>query len=250
MGSASSAARELRDEIRRPVTKTPKELPRKRIKANKGPAKPVQKPELRRQPMQARAKLTVDRILQAAEALIAEEGAGEVKMRKIALRAEIPIGSLYMYFPNREAIIRAITDRFHAYIDATLQEMVSAISAPEDLLKVVEQSVDWYYKFIRTTPGVLNLWTGSMYNQMLAQLSVEDSQRTAKILYEALRPHLGRKQAKQALPGLLVCVDMIGSISLVAASLNGKEGAKVVREMKRMILLYAADLMRIDPASA
>jgi AcrR family transcriptional regulator len=206
----------------------------------------MQTPAPRRHPSQVRAKLTVDRILQAAEALIAEEGAGELKMRKIALRAEIPIGSLYMYFPNREAIMRAITDHYHALIDASLEETVAAIHAPQDLLAIIGQSVDEYYNFIRTTPAILNLWTGSAYNQVLAQLSIEDSQRTAQIFFQAALPFLSPVQAERALPGFLVCVDMIGSISLVAARLSGEEGENAVQEMKRMIMLYAADLLDIE----
>jgi AcrR family transcriptional regulator len=212
--------------------------------------KMMQTPAPRRHPSQVRAKLTVDRILQAAEALIGEEGAGELKMRKIALRAEIPIGSLYMYFPNREAIIRAITDRYHALIDASLEEKVAAIRSPGDLLALIGTSVEEYYAFICTTPGGLNLWTGSAYNQVLAQLSTEDSQRTARILYDASLPFLSPAQVQRALPGFLVCVDMIGSISLVAARLSHEEGENTVQEMKRMIMLYAAGLLDINSIPA
>src|ERR1039457_2407225 len=60
---------------------------------------------------------------------------------------------------------------------------------------------EMYYAFIRTTPGVLNLWTGSAYNQVLAQLSTEDSQRTARILYDASLPFLSPAQVQRALPG-------------------------------------------------
>ncbi len=48
--------------------------------------------EQRRQPSQQRSKATVDRILKAAEALIAKHGTGSLQMREIALRARVPIG--------------------------------------------------------------------------------------------------------------------------------------------------------------
>lgn len=197
----------------------------------------------RRLPRQARARNTVDNILRAAEDIIAEEGAGDVKMRHIAERAQVPIGSVYMYFPNREAIIRAITNRYHALIDAALQEKVTKIDSPGELLRVLGECVDEYFEFMRSSPSLLNLWTGSAHNRMLAQLSIEDSKRTAQILYRAALPFLSPSALDRANYGLLVCVDMIGSISLVAATQNRKVGDKIIKEMRYLILTYVADLL-------
>lgn len=61
--------------------------------------------ERRKQPRQTRAKATVERILEATRALIAEEGFSAVGTAAIAARAKVNIASLYQYFPNRETIL-------------------------------------------------------------------------------------------------------------------------------------------------
>lgn len=59
----------------------------------------------RRAPSQRRSQLTVDAIVEAAQLLVAEEGPRALSTRRIADRAGVSIGTLYQYFPHREAII-------------------------------------------------------------------------------------------------------------------------------------------------
>ena len=200
----------------------------------------------RRQPSQERSKATVNRILRAAEALIAKSGTGALKMREIALHAKVPIGSVYMYFPNREAIIRAIVDRYHESIDASLEESASEVKNPQDIVDLMGRIVDDYYRFIRSAPSILNLWSGSLYNKTLTELSIADSKRTAQTLYRASESFLTSEQAERAFPCYLVCVDVIGSIEKLAVSLVPKEGNRAVAELRRMIVTHVAAMLDMD----
>jgi AcrR family transcriptional regulator len=199
----------------------------------------------RRQPSQQRSKATVDSILRAAEALIAKNGTGALKMREIALRAAVPIGSLYMYFPNREAIIRAIVDRYHTSIDVALEQRAAAVNTPQQLVELLGRIVDDYYGFIRSAPSILNLWSGSLYNKTLTELSIADSKRTAQILLRASESFLPPRQSRRALACYLACVDIIGSIAKLAASLDPQEGAQVVAELRNMIVAHVAAMLGV-----
>lgn len=61
--------------------------------------------EPRRKPRQVRAELTRERILTAAAHVFAERGYAGGTTNRIAERARISIGSLYQYFPNKDAIL-------------------------------------------------------------------------------------------------------------------------------------------------
>jgi AcrR family transcriptional regulator len=61
-----------------------------------------------RRPQQARSQALVSRILQAAIALHAREGLAACNTNRIAREAGISIGSLYQYFPTKEAIFSEI----------------------------------------------------------------------------------------------------------------------------------------------
>lgn len=59
---------------------------------------------LRKQPIQQRSKATVQAILGAAAQLLVQHGYAEVSTNKIAETAGVSIGSLYEYFPGKEAV--------------------------------------------------------------------------------------------------------------------------------------------------
>jgi len=59
----------------------------------------------RRHPRQVRAELTRERILDAAAHIFAEHGYAAGTTNRIAAHARISIGSLYQYFPNKDAIL-------------------------------------------------------------------------------------------------------------------------------------------------
>src|ERR1051325_4120912 len=61
--------------------------------------------EPRRRPRQVRAELTRERILDAAAHVFAEHGYAAGTTNRIAERARTSIGSLYQYFPNKDAIL-------------------------------------------------------------------------------------------------------------------------------------------------
>lgn len=65
----------------------------------------------RRKPRQVRAELTRDRILTAAAHVFSEHGYAAGTTNRIAERARVSIGSLYQYFPNKDAILAELMVR-------------------------------------------------------------------------------------------------------------------------------------------
>ncbi|GHC77723.1 TetR/AcrR family transcriptional regulator [Streptomyces flavofungini] len=65
----------------------------------------------RKQPRQARAELTRQRILTAAAHVFAEHGYAAGTTNRIAERARISIGSLYQYYPNKDTILLELVTR-------------------------------------------------------------------------------------------------------------------------------------------
>src|SRR5580765_1998696 len=65
----------------------------------------------RKQPRQGRSQVTVDAIVTAAERVIERTGVTGLTTTAVAEIAGVSIGSLYQYFPNREAILGAVVER-------------------------------------------------------------------------------------------------------------------------------------------
>jgi len=62
---------------------------------------------MRRKPRQARSQERVNRILDVAEKLFASQGYAATTTNAIAAQAQVPIGSLYQFFPDKTAILKA-----------------------------------------------------------------------------------------------------------------------------------------------
>lgn len=66
----------------------------------------------RRQPRQTRGQQRVELLLNAAAEVIAESGLEAATAEAIALRAKTAKGSLYQFFPNRDAVLAALALRY------------------------------------------------------------------------------------------------------------------------------------------
>jgi len=65
----------------------------------------------RKRPRQRRSQQTVDAILEAAARVFAERGHAGGTTNHIAATAGVSVGSLYEYFPNKDAILVALVER-------------------------------------------------------------------------------------------------------------------------------------------
>ena len=68
-------------------------------------------PEPRKRPRQERSRFTVEAILTATERVLAEHGVDGATTNRIAEVAGVSIGSLYQYFPNKDALIEMVRER-------------------------------------------------------------------------------------------------------------------------------------------
>lgn len=101
----------------------------------------------RRVPKQARSRAKVERILASARSLLASEGATGFNTNRIARDAGVGVGSLYEYFPNKQAIIhRLIEDVAAAESSAVLAHLTDLEDAPlpEVIDAIVAMTVELY----------------------------------------------------------------------------------------------------------
>lgn len=86
----------------------------------------------RRRPRQARAQATVDAIVQATARVLVEDGYDRASTNRIAQAAGVSIGSLYQYFPSKEALVAALVEEHvHRMLDLVTSALDDA--SPEEL---------------------------------------------------------------------------------------------------------------------
>src|ERR1700727_1567875 len=76
-----------------------------------------------RAPKRARGKQRVAELLEAAAAVFAEKGYEAATMTEIAARARAPIGSLYQFFPAKEALADTLVQNYVALLTSDLEAL-------------------------------------------------------------------------------------------------------------------------------
>lgn len=66
----------------------------------------------RKQPRQARAVVTVDAIFEATIQVLLADGLDRLTTTRVAARAGVSVGTMYQYFPNKQALIYALNARY------------------------------------------------------------------------------------------------------------------------------------------
>lgn len=90
--------------------------------------KPVPTIEPRKRPRQARSTVTVDAIMEASARILRANGLAGFNTNAVADKAGVSVGSLYQYFPTKEAILAEMLRRKRKHL---LADMVAALEGME-----------------------------------------------------------------------------------------------------------------------
>jgi AcrR family transcriptional regulator len=91
----------------------------------------------RKAPRQRRSHHTVDRIVESAARIFDEAGYPNTTTNEIAAEAGVSIGSLYQYFPNKDAILVEIARRHVTSSLTALDEMLKRFGAQMPLDQLI-----------------------------------------------------------------------------------------------------------------
>jgi AcrR family transcriptional regulator len=108
-----------------------------------------------RQPQQARSQERVDRILDAAERLFLAVGYEATTTKEIAQTAQVPIGTLYQFFPNRAAIVVALAVRYAEQLQQLFADLHTLEATRLPLEVYLDRTIDTFHQFYASHPGLL-----------------------------------------------------------------------------------------------
>ncbi|GBR09625.1 TetR/AcrR family transcriptional regulator [Gluconobacter frateurii] len=192
------------------------------------------------QPLRAAGRQRVEELLAAASDLMAERGYEATTMAEIAARAGAKIGSLYRFFPNKEAVADALVQRHVTILEeeyAALAQRAATLS-PEALGDVLIELL------IALHPGVKSL--SALMEARTDSMEIRERARGHAIagIAAALRvcaPGLDEMLAKDI--AAVVLNTMKALRSMLAKEAPTTPGAP--DELRRMNRLYLSD--RLEP---
>jgi AcrR family transcriptional regulator len=193
----------------------------------------------RRRPQQARGQLRIHKILNAAEQVFAEVGYDNATTNAIAARAQTSIGSLYQFFPNKEAILKAIILRYLEEMRELLdQSMTSESTRVRSLTEFLEHLIHGLVALREAHVGFHPLFCATQASPELAKATTElhhEIQERIDIILAMQVPGLSPQQYS-------VCkrtsVAIFQSLMTLAMDLQGEERAIQLKEMHTVLRAY------------
>lgn len=191
---------------------------------------------------QARGERRIGEILDAALALFAELGYERASTNAIAARAGISPGSLYQYFPNKEAIAEALSQRL---LDRLRAAHAAAFDDPPvdlPLVDLVSRVVDPLVEFNVANPGAKTIFGNTDMPATLAAgsrpLHAAVTGRVATIV-RARWPRLSDDDVSRT---ALVVVQIVAALMGPVVAAAGDERTALVTELKRALVGYLESL--------
>src|SRR5690606_17792259 len=165
---------------------------------------------LRRVPVQGRSVARVQRMLDACAALVDEVGYEGLTTTLLAERARVAIGSVYQFFPDKRAVVQALSQRNLA---AYLERLTERLSSAEltDWWAAVDTAIDEYIHMHRTIPGFRTLHFGDVDAHLL-----DDEQHNNAVIAAHLADLLAGKvpapDPEQLRFALMIAVEVADSL--------------------------------------
>ena len=193
----------------------------------------------RRVPTQRRSQERLARIARAAGELCAELGAEAVTMEAISARAETSIGSLYQFYPNKDALLHAVAERYVADLIALLDASDPPDAATRPLEALVDALLDPFVAFHRAHPGYFGILFAPQGSAALSSLRGRLRERlTQRVdrLFETRAPQLPPSKRRRL---ALTAVEAARALMQFIEVSVPRGGRRAMRdELRAMLVAY------------
>jgi AcrR family transcriptional regulator len=200
----------------------------------------------RRSPVQLRSQQTVQRVLDAASALLSQLPLEDVTTTRIAAEAGLSIGALYRFFPDKQTIIDAIAvchvEQFKAELESTVMKALErelADLAAFNPARMLDSVVDAYILYLDAHPDFRAISFGRHISRTTKEREASPNVGLPALLKNFMLQRLGIPNTPELDRSLRV-VSEAGErlIAFAYEQPTREERNRVISDMKRMLSGY------------
>jgi AcrR family transcriptional regulator len=192
---------------------------------------------LRRMPMQGRSVARVQRMLDACAGLIDEVGYEGLTTTLLAERAGVAIGSVYQFFPDKRAIVQALTMRnVEVYVER-LEGRIGRTGMTK-WLDLVEVALDEFIDMHRSVPGFRTLHFGDVVDVHLLDAERDNNTVIVEKLGGLLGDHFGMAEDPRQTFALAIAVEIADALIKSAFRYQVDGDERILAEAKMVVRDY------------
>lgn len=192
---------------------------------------------LRRVPVQGRSVARVQRMLDACANLVDEVGYDGLTTTLLAERAGVAIGSVYQFFPDKRAVVQALTQR---NMEAYLQRLADRFAGGDftHWWDGVDAGIDEYIAMHRMVPGFRTLHFGDVVDVHLLDDDRDNNAVIADRLARVLVGQFGVADTPRLRFALQIAVEAADALIKLAFRREPDGDDRVLGEAKALIREY------------
>jgi AcrR family transcriptional regulator len=197
--------------------------------------------------VQVRSVAKVARMLDACAEIVDEVGYEGLTTTLIAERADVAIGSVYQFFPDKRAVVAALTQRnLEAYVHRLADRMGGG--GMTRWVEAVDAALDEYIDMHRNVPGFRTLHFGDVVDLNLLDPDRDNNSVIVDNLGRLLAEHFGLARDDRLAFALAMAVEMADALVKAAFRYQADGDERILAEAKEIIRDYLA--RRVDPGLA
>lgn len=187
----------------------------------------------RRRPKQGRSRDTVEAILTASQQILLRNGLNGFNTNVVAERAGISIGSLYQFFPGKEAILAALVRDMRRDMLADLIAAQQASNAG-DLADVIGSMIDASLKHHMRAPALTDI-----LEQAEAQLPMDaETQALKSNMFQLVLSVLQRHEVEDSETIAQDIIAMCHGMADAAISAGERDFDAISKRLRRATINY------------
>ena len=193
---------------------------------------------VRRNPVQERSNDTVHQILAAASKLLGQMPLEQITTSRIAQEADVSVGALYRFFPDKQTIIDAIAVRHVEELQAALTDklMEAEVSDARGFLNLV---VDGYVAFLDARPDFRTIALGRHVSALTRERQSAPDAGPAALVKLFLLAHAGTEDSPELDLKMRIAIETGEHlIAFAYAQKDRSERDRVIAEMKGLLAVY------------
>jgi len=193
-----------------------------------------------RKPQTEQGQQRVNAILEAATALIAEEGLSALTVENLVSRASTSMGSLYHFFPNIDAVNAALADLYRRGLESVIAQLQSKKKAEwleMSTTEIVDHILAPFWKYYAANPWVEVLRAAPKEGKCLLDIEKEWEVESIRLLSVFLSaPNAGFSPRLRRVRTLAFMTIAIGMVTLMGRSSRYRD--EMIPELKKALVAY------------
>lgn len=189
-----------------------------------------------RRPSRKHAQERFELLLDTTEALLAEQPGENLSLADIAQRSGVPLASIYHFFPNRNAALVALAQRFHSHFKylATQPHVVAPHNWQAFVAAVQRRVAD----YLNSHPAALRLLMGAGVSAEVRNADVHGNSVLSKIRAEQFRRYFEMPRIPDLELRVAVAIAIQDGIWALSYGTHGSITDDFVQESTRAAVCY------------